>query len=184
MLCMTQYRILVIMSAKGRSPVFPDMFSSVFIYIYLVILKRIASQIRKRIKRCGLINLFKRDPILIRMSLLYPGYIQIILVQYSYLTFYAARFPTPSLQVKSLILMGVLVVVAYTQTKMAKKSSPVSDPCRGLLARRYYLPYGSVSLQPASSFGVSVQLLISIKPTPILLAFDQKASYAGNKNGG
>ncbi len=31
MLWMTQYQVLVMMSAKGRSPVFPDMFSSVFL---------------------------------------------------------------------------------------------------------------------------------------------------------
>lgn len=47
MLWMTQYQILVMMSAKGRSPVLPDMFSSVSIYIYLVILKRIVSRKRK-----------------------------------------------------------------------------------------------------------------------------------------
>lgn len=47
MLWMTQYQILVMMSAKGRSPVFPDMFSSVSIYIYLVKLRRVVS--RKRI---------------------------------------------------------------------------------------------------------------------------------------
>jgi hypothetical protein len=29
-LWITQYRILVIMSAKGRSPVFPDMVSSIY----------------------------------------------------------------------------------------------------------------------------------------------------------
>jgi hypothetical protein len=31
MLWMTQYQVLVMMSAKGRSPVFPDVFSSVFL---------------------------------------------------------------------------------------------------------------------------------------------------------
>lgn len=46
MLWMTQYQILVMMSAKGRSPVFPDMFSSVSIYIYLV--KRIVFRKRKK----------------------------------------------------------------------------------------------------------------------------------------
>lgn len=50
MLWMTQYQILVMMSAKGRSPVFPDMFSSVSIYIYLVMLKRIVSRKRKGVK--------------------------------------------------------------------------------------------------------------------------------------
>lgn len=50
MLWMTQYQILVMMSAKGRSPVFPDMFSSVSIYIYLVKLKRIVSPKKKGIK--------------------------------------------------------------------------------------------------------------------------------------
>ena len=50
MLWMTQYQILVMMSAKGRSPVFPDMFSSVSIYIYLIILERLVSRRRREVK--------------------------------------------------------------------------------------------------------------------------------------
>lgn len=62
MLWMTQYQILVMMSAKGRSPVFPDMFSSVFIYIYLVKLKRIVSRKRKGVKdQNPPVNLFERE---------------------------------------------------------------------------------------------------------------------------
>lgn len=53
MLWMTQYQILVMMSAEGRSPVFPDMFSSVSIYIYLVILKRVVSRRRKEVRDAG-----------------------------------------------------------------------------------------------------------------------------------
>lgn len=84
MLWMTQYQILVMMSAKGRSPVFPDMFSSVSIYIYLLMLKRIVSRKGEGGKvQNPPVNLLERELTQIGMSLLYPGYIRNILVQYS-----------------------------------------------------------------------------------------------------
>jgi hypothetical protein len=91
MLWMTQYQVLVMMSAKGRSPVFPDVFSSVFLSRDTQLKRIFFCKEVATLKGQGSASAPHRTGINPkRLSLLYQGYIGNILDKYSYPPFDAA----------------------------------------------------------------------------------------------
>jgi hypothetical protein len=120
MLWMTQYQVLVMMSAKGRSPVFPDMFSSVFLSQKDCFLEGSIDTGRLGIRQRTSSN---QQKIQNRLSLLYQGYIGNILDKYSYPPFDAASHTKKIPVGKQRVVMDFNTPFYTIEIKLIKKNS-------------------------------------------------------------